>query len=253
MNPRMLVSCDLNRKMAERMNTDIFIAEQNAYFARSYEQFALFGGPCVYFHDECLRAGRDAFLSVRHIEMLYATLTAWGMHRMGDAETTKTKLTEWRQFHGSIFAQSSGLEQFRACSFLNMSETDYSDAVLQLRPYYQALELSVSEATIVVNSKAFYHLFPEFVPPIDRQYTIRFFTQVPERWRDAKGKFRIISLPPGIGAQFDLFHKTCVDIKRLADRVDPALLENERRLHGVMAPKALDNAIVNYIRIVSGR
>jgi hypothetical protein len=172
---------------------------------------------------------------------------------MGDAETTKTKLTEWRQFHGSIFAQSSGLEQFRACSFLNMSETDYSDAVLQLRPYYQALELSVSEATIVVNSKAFYHLFPEFVPPIDRQYTIRFFTQVPERWRDAKGKFRIISLPPGIGAQFDLFHKTCVDIKRLADRVDPALLENERRLHGVMAPKALDNAIVNYIRIVSGR
>ena len=134
-----------------------------------------------------------------------------------------------------------------------MSETDYRNAVLQLRPYYQALKLSVSDATIVVNSKAFHHLFPEFVPPIDRQYTIRFFTQVPERWLDAKGKFRTISLPPGIRAQFDLFHKTCVDMKRLADRVDPALLEDERRVHGVTAPKALDNAIVNYVRIVAGR
>ena len=53
MNPRMLLSFDLNHRMAEHMNMDRFIAEQNAYFARSYEQFALFGGPCVYLHAEC--------------------------------------------------------------------------------------------------------------------------------------------------------------------------------------------------------
>lgn len=235
------------------MNAEPFIADQHKYFSGSYEQFALFGGPCVYFHQECLRAGRDAFLSLRHIEMLYATLTAWGMHRMGDAEATKTKLTEWDQFHASISAQSSGLEQFRPCNFLRMSEAEYSGAILRLWRHYRALTLSVSDATIVVNSKALHHLFPEFLPPIDRQYTIRFFTQAPQRWRDSKGKFRQVSLPKGVARQFDLFHKTCVNMKRLADRVDPALFEAERSLHSATAPKALDNAIVNYVRIVSGR
>lgn len=232
------------------MNTDRFIAEQHTYFAGSYEQFALFGGPCVYFHEECLRAGRDAFLSLRHIEMLYATLTAWGMHRMGD---TETKLAEWDQFRASISAHATRLEQFRLCNFLRMSETEYSGAILRLRPYYMGLTLSISDATIVVNSKTLHHLFPEFVPPIDRQYTIRFFRQVPERWLDAKGKFRQVSLPKGVAKQFDLFHETCLDMKRLAERVDAALFEAEHSLHGVTAPKALDNAIVNYVRIVSGR
>jgi len=235
------------------MNTARLLAQQGTYFAGSYEQFALFGGPCVYFHNECLRAGRDAFLSVRHIEMLYATLTAWGMHRMGNAESTKTKLTRWQQFHDSIAAQAKGLEQFRNCRLLEMSEDEYAAALFLVRPFYQALQLSESDATIVVNSKALHHLFPEFIPPIDRQYTIRFFTQEPEHWRDAKGRFRAIPLPPGINPQFDLFRKTCVDIKRLASRVDVALLEHERLQHGVTAPKALDNAIVNYVRIVSGR
>src|SRR5712692_7656591 len=100
---------------------------------------------------------------------------------MGSAESTKTKLKGWQQFHGSIVTQARGWEQFRTCRLLEMSEDDYAAALLQLRPYYQALELSESDATIVVNSKALHHLFPEFIPPIDRQYTIRFFTQEPER------------------------------------------------------------------------
>ena len=136
---------------------------------------------------------------------------------------------------------------------LELSADDYSSAVLQLRPYYEALRLSVSNATIVVNSKAFHHLFPDFIPPIDRQYTIRFFGKLPEHWIDQKGKFRIISLPDGIDAQFQLFHKTCVSMKRLADSVNGLLFEQELRLHDVAPPKALDNAIVNYVRMVSGQ
>jgi len=235
------------------MNAERFLADQKHYFVGSYDQFAAFGGPCVYFHRECMRAGSQAFLSQRHIEMLYATLTAWGMHRMGNAKTTKTKLTDWERFQGSVMVSEAALRTFRACSMLGMSEPEYSDAVSNLRHCYQTLDLSVSDATIVVNSKALHHLFPEFVPPIDRQYTIRFFAQSPENWRNAKGEFRTIQLPSGIDAQFRLFHKTCLDIKRLAARIDPVLFENERRGHDVTAPKALDNAIVNYVRIVSGQ
>jgi hypothetical protein len=234
------------------MNTAQFLAGQTTYFARSYEQFCAFGGPCVYFHLECLRAGREAFLSRRHIEMLYATLTAWGMHRMGDADTTKTKLSDWDCFQASLVCTASALAEFRNCKMSEMSESQYSQTVSRLRDCYEKLKLSKSGATIVVNSKAFYHLLPDLIPPIDRQYTIRFFTRPPEQWRDIKGKFRVISLPSGTDAQFSLFHKTCVEIKRLADKIDPALFEAELHQHGVTAPKALDNAIVSYVRIVSG-
>lgn len=106
---------------------------------------------------------------------------------------------------------------------------------------------------MVANSKALYHLFPEFIPPMDRQYTIRFFRHAPEEWLDAKGRFRSIQLPAPPDDQFDLFRMTCLAIKRLANRVDPGLLADQRRQHSVTPPKALDNAIVNYVRIVSRR
>ena len=89
-------------------NIERFITNQERYFSGSYEQFLAFGGPSVYFHVECLRAGQTDFLSKRHIEMLYATLAAWGMHRMGDLETTKTKLTNWERFYGSLVARALG-------------------------------------------------------------------------------------------------------------------------------------------------
>ena len=233
------------------MNSARFLAGQREYFEGSYKGFKSFGGPSVYFHQQCLRAAENEFLSSRHIEMLYATLVAWGMHRMGDPKVTKTKLTDWDEFRRSIVEQRAALEPFRGCRMLGVSEGDYSDAVAAMKPHYRTLTLSTSAATLVVNSKALFHMFLEFIPPIDRQYTVRFFQRPPERWRDSKGKFRIVNLPSDVEGQFDLFHRVCVDIKKLADRVEPTILEGERVTHGVTAPKALDNAIVNYVKIVS--
>jgi hypothetical protein len=121
---------------------------------------------------------------------------------------------------------------------MGMSEFEYSDVVLQLRECYESFDLSESNSTVVVNSKALYHLLPELIPPIDRQYTIRFFRQLPEKWHN-KGKSQQIPLPRP-QAQFQLFHKTCVKIKKLAHRIDLNLFENQRREHGVTAPKAMD-------------
>ncbi len=235
------------------MNSERFLADQQTYFSGSYKGFCEFGGPCVYFHHECIRAGHEAFLSDRHIEMLYATLTAWGMHRMGDTEKTKTKLTEWRVFRDSLMANADALKSFQAATVQDLSESEYSEAVSNLQSCYRTLKVSVSEATIVANSKALFHVLPQLIPPIDRQHTVRFFTQPPDKWRDAKGKFRPVMLPSGLDGQFDLFHSVCMKVKRVIDRIDRGLLEREARDHGVTAPKAVDNAIVNYVRIVAAR
>jgi hypothetical protein len=83
------------------MNSERFLANQQIYFPARTKAFAS-SGDLVYFHHERIRAGHERSFPKRHIEMLYATLTAWGMLRMGDTEKTKTKLTEWRVFRDSL-------------------------------------------------------------------------------------------------------------------------------------------------------
>lgn len=39
-----------------------------------------------------------------------------------------------------------------------------------------SLQVSTSATRIVAGSKALHHVLPDLVPPIDRQYTFRFFT-----------------------------------------------------------------------------
>jgi hypothetical protein len=231
------------------MNIEAFLTDQRTYFNRGYKEFCAFGGPCVYFHRECLRAGSDVFLSERHVEMLYATLTAWGMHRMGRA--TRTKLVEWDRFRDSLLSIGDAVQPIRELRMLGCSENDYRDAIAKLHGCYTALRLSMSNATIVVNSKALHHLLPNLIPPIDRQYTVRFFRQHPSEWLDAKRRFTQIPLPASRNEQFELFGSICMDVKRLADRVDRTLFDEQLRDHGVSPPKAIDNAIVSYVATVA--
>lgn len=219
------------------MNTAAFLADQRRHFSGAYEQFVAFGGPCVYFHRECILAGEVDFLSDRHLEMLYATLASWGMHRMGDTYRTKTKLTNWDVFRESLRGSRDELTPLLGVDLLDLTERQYSEAVSALGPCYRKLRLSESAATIVVNSKALYHLLPRLIPPIDRQYTVRFFQHPPDRWRDAKGKFRAVILPSGLDAQFRLFHSICVSVKRLADQVDRTLLSRELLANRVTGTK----------------
>jgi hypothetical protein len=65
----------------------------------------------------------------------------------------------------------------RGADIVCVSENEYSKMILGLQPLYQALDVSESGATVVANSKALHHLLPRLVPPVDRQYTLRFFRQ----------------------------------------------------------------------------
>lgn len=58
-------------------------------------------------------------------------------------------------------------------------------------------------------------------------------------------------VPAGLEAQFDLFRDVSARINRLADGVDGSLFDLELRDHEVTAPKAIDNAIVKFVRVNS--
>ena len=168
--------------------------------------------------------------------MLYATLTAWGMHRMGEG---LTKLREWQQFYDSFTNQSAELNGFRDKQMLCMSTIKYEEAVSELRKCYHALNLTEAKATVVVNSKALYHLFPEFIPPIDRQYILRFFRPNLKAPPD---------LPRDKEEQFKLFCETCVKINKLAGELELDFIRKEAAAEDVSPLKAIDNAIISYVR-----
>ena len=228
-------------------NVERLLNDPEKYFEGSYENFLGFGGPSVYFHHKCLEECRKDFLSDRHIELVYATLTAWGMHRMGKSSA---KLVDWEEFRNSILNFSDKWKCLNTDKnkMTSMDKCKYADLIQNIRDDYYLLNLSTSNQSIVVNSKALFHLFPELFPPIDRQYTKRFFCHKKDNWLNDSENFRTVNLPSTPQTQFNLFKGLCVEIKKMSENLTD-YLKQQKKQHDVPAPKAIDNAIMNYVRI----
>ncbi len=240
-----------------KSNIDCFMKNPGEYFGDSYEQFKSFGGPSFYFHTACLDECENSFMSFRHVELIYATLTAWGMHRMGNPKTTKTKLKHWTEFRDSIESLAENLKDLQNTRMTDLCSSEYSSSLIKnIEDEYKSLELSESKQSVVVNSKALFHLLPNLIPPIDRQYTVRFFTKEKGDWLSGQ-KFKNISIPGDQikdpikrkAKQFEIFHTLSCKIQEMSrDTKLRGLIKYQETKYGVPAPKAIDNAIVNYIR-----
>ena len=141
-----------------------------SYLEKIHESF---GGPSVHFHGRALEEGKMQFLSNTHLEMTYAVLASWGMHRMGN---TKTKMVGYSQFQESILQFETQLRQLKDLQIQDF-KTEPFDVFEKLVELCFAFKVSVSESKLVGNSKTLAHILPNLVPPIDRQYTIRFFSE----------------------------------------------------------------------------
>ncbi len=207
-----------------------------------------FEGPSIYFHVQAIQEQKRTFLSFRHIEMIYATLASWGLHRMGDPKQTKTKMVKFEEFKNSLVNHQQSLASLRGTTMAGSSETDYRQALEKLNPVYSSLMVSLSSSTLVANSKVLAHVLPDLVPPIDRQYTIRFFTQEPKQFFNKEGKYTNVNLPPGKERQFSLFLEYCVRIKRILDRCDLQQFKLDPESFNTSYPKIMDNIIMTFIK-----
>lgn len=132
-----------------------------------------FGGPSFYFHSKAVSEAKSNFLSDRHIELIYATLASWGMHRMGD---TKTKMVDFDIFKDSILSLKTQLDELYNLSLTNHLE-DWGLIDQKIITSCFNLKVSISNSKLVGNSKTLAHILPNLVPPMDRQYSIRFFSR----------------------------------------------------------------------------
>ena len=231
-------------------NEDELIRRLPYYYDLSLKVLKEFGGPSVYFHVQAIKEQEANFLSDRHIEMIYATLASWGMHRMGDPEETKAKMVEFDDFKHSISSHRNKLEQFIALRMDSCTAEEYGGYIDNLKEIYFGLKVSISDATIVAHSKALAHILPNLVPPIDRQYTIRFFTQVNKKFFTDAGKYRMITLPKSVTAQFYDFKKYACRMKALFDRCDRQLFTIDKTSFNTSYPKIIDNLIMAFVKDV---
>ena len=128
------------------------------YHGFFYKKFP-FGGPSLHFHERALSAkGED------RIEMIYAMLASWGMHRMGGG----AKMNDYPDFKDSVL-QLEGLiaeivKKIAARSF------SYED----MKCVFNCIAPMKTKKKLVGHSKVLAHLFPDAVSPIDGEYTMQF-------------------------------------------------------------------------------
>jgi hypothetical protein len=220
------------------------------YYQLSLSVLNEFGGPSIYFHVQAIKEQKDHFLSYRHIEMIYATLASWGMHRMGDPGDTKAKMVEFDQFYNSIILNKDKLIKLINLRMDGITNDEYIEVFRLLEPIYKTLRVSISNATIVAHSKVLAHILPNLLPPIDRQYTIRFFTQDNRNFFTNSGQFKLVSLPDGIDEQYNAYLKYCVNIKDILDNCDLKKFEINSNSFNTSYPKIIDNVIMAFVKNV---
>lgn len=143
---------------------DIVRAADTAHHA--FYKKGTFTGPSLHFHRRA-RGLEGRVTKGLWLELIYAVLTSWGMHRMGDKGA---KMVDFAEFTQSIEPLWPDINKLK-----NIQPGDLSDGEWEcLKRVFWGVKVMKSETRLVGNSKVLAHLLPNLVAPIDREYTLRF-------------------------------------------------------------------------------
>lgn len=206
-----------------------------AGFLDAFEAQRRFTGPSVHFHEKTL--GRlvsyaspgTAVQDDEFVDLIYATLTAWGMHRLGPGGA---KLTEIDRFRAGLRRHSRAIDGLAGLRLEEVPPDEVDAISTRLWRIVDDLDSSATGTTLVAGTKVLHHVLPELVPPMDREYTLQFF-------------FGNKVLGMGSEAAFkQLFPLFCRIARECATKTEAA---RGRRLMSQTTPKIIDNAIVGYV------
>ena len=122
-----------------------------------------FHGPSLYFHRRALEHDADF---THRLELIYATLTAWGMHRMGKGGS---KMLPFEDFQKSMVPLKDRIDEAASIKPGEIGDDDWK----RIEFIFRDIKVMKSRTSIVGNSKVMAHLLPNIIPPIDREYTLR--------------------------------------------------------------------------------
>ena len=161
-----------------RRNVDTLITNFDDYLA-TFEAQEVFEGPSLYFHLKAIERRNTApsasalLQDERFLEYVYAVLPSWGMHRMGKQAA---KVPDFHTFVTALQSCESQIHRLWNLDITMLDQSEVNEVGLQLWSIIAALRSSTSNSRLVSGSKTLHHVLPALMPPIDRQYTFRFFT-----------------------------------------------------------------------------
>ena len=186
-----------------------------------------FTGPAKYFPEEALKSCKEDFLGDRHIEMIYATLTAWGMHRLGEKGA---EMPDYKCFKCSILRCKSDIEELKSNEIDKLTEIESTIKDLQDLAFNK-IRASETNSRLVSSTKVLAHILPDLVPPMDWNYTGNFFGY---KYTDSYDKQSLI---------FKNVMRTLWQVYQ-----DEKVLEKASKYHGISLPKLFDNTIIQIQR-----
>lgn len=222
------------------------IAEFGDYLER-FQKEQLFTGPSLYFHQRT-RCTLDRVRLLRHsdaqavaacieddvfLERLYATLTAWGLHRMGPRGV---KLVNFKEFAESIRQHREEICDLASRRINLLRDAEVAPVAGKIWRLIAKLNIGSPRTTIVSGAKALHHVLPDLVPPIDRAYTLAFFFG-PRVLAEAEEEPAFYLMYPQF-RQIAVACKGAID-KRLAQPTE----------WDTSTTKVIDNAIAGYVRV----
>lgn len=160
------------------------------------------------------------------------TLVAWGMDGQAAELAPRSMFFRRIKNHKRYIV---GLERISA-SYLRDPRI-----IERLWRIIHSLGLSQTNSQIVTGSKALHHLLPRLLPPIDREYTSRFFTPPDlKNVRNPNTHSQFKSIATGFGYIVGLIEMQCGAgyLPRLVGTTDWATSET----------KLIDNAIIGYVK-----
>ena len=173
-----------------------------------------FGGPSLYFHQKALECQQTEFLGDRHLEYVYATLVAWGMHRMGNGGA---KMPDYLVFKSSILKHQNDYKDLYSLSIEKINADKIDSIIDDLTELCFSINATTSNSYLVSGSKTLAHILPHLVCPMDREYTCKFFKVylnskseqtffkkvIKEMWRFYQDTNNVQSLSPILGTPFN--------------------------------------------------
>lgn len=210
-------------------------------FVAHFNDVNKFTGPSLYFHHQTIEMTKNIRLSEliqndRFLEYIYATLTSWGMHRMGEGNT---KLTDFNIFQNSVRSEWKNIEKLQIYEIDNIPIEQETQIMVAIYDILSSLKVGIGETKIVAGSKTLHHILPNLVPPIDGEYTMKFFYDN-----------RTTALHNGEGEAFgNIFKNFC----KIGELCKPLIFSHIGSGMNTSKTKTIDNAIIGYCDLLKKR
>jgi hypothetical protein len=191
----------------------------------AYYRAETFGGPSLYFHHRALETRRSP-ASLQHLEYVYATLASWGMHRMGAGGS---KMRTFDAFRASVEPLTDKILKAQSFAPTAMNE----DAWATLKQIFSGLRIMASATSLVGNSKVMHHMLPNIVPPIDREYTLRYLcgnttiaNDIEKEWRTMRDVISGFFIPVAANPAFAVKAAVWIAAKKPWDTTAMKVIDN---------------------------